>query len=200
MSQLSAISRLVASLIVLSAVPASAEGWSFGKGDSAIQAGARAYAKPAATVQDIVLLERAVDDAWETMALTRRHALFVGKPASLYGGYEERPNSVFAPGEKLITYIEPMGYAWVPDGDGYRFGITMDFAVKSPSGEVLAKQDSFQTFSFSSRFKNREVFVNVTLALDGLPPGDYVAAYTLRDKGGPKSFSFDQPFTIAAKN
>ena len=156
-------------------------------------------AAPAPTLKDIDALERALTDAWTAMPLTQRHALFVANRPTLYGGYEERSSSVFAPGEKLVTYVEPVGYTWTAVEGGYRFGITMDFAVKTRDGTILAGKDAFQAFTFTSHFRNREVFVNVTMALDGLNPGDYLLVYTLHDNGSAKASSFSQPFTIATK-
>lgn len=157
-------------------------------------------AAPVPTLQDLDSLDHAVNEAWSAMPLTQRHAMFVANRPTIYGGYEERPSTVFAPGEKLVTYVEPVGYAWTPTEGGYRFGITMDFAVKAPDGTILAGKEAFQAFTFTSRFKNREVFINVTLSVDGLKPGDYVLTYTLRDNGSAKTSRFSQPFTIAAKS
>lgn len=151
------------------------------------------------TLADIDALDRAVTDAWERMPLTQRRAMFVSEKSSLYGGYAERPSSVFAQGEKLLTYVEPVGYGWKPVENGaYRFGITLDFAVKGADGTLLARQEAFQTFAFTSGFKNREVFINVTMSLDGIQPGRYVLVYTLRDNASAETSSFEQPFTIVA--
>jgi hypothetical protein len=165
-----------------------------------IEFGKPAVGKAAPTLADIDALDRAVTDAWEQMALTQRRALFVSTPANLYGGYAARPSNVFAQGEKLLTYVEPVGYTWRPsEGGTYRFGLTLDFAVKTPGGKILGGQQAFQSFDFTSRFKNREVFVSVTMSLEGIEPGNYVLVYTLRDQGSAKTSSFEQPFTIAPK-
>ncbi|GJD97532.1 hypothetical protein [Methylobacterium iners] len=160
--------------------------------------------KPAAgapTLAEIDALDRAVTEAWEKMPLTQRRALFVSAPASLYGGYAERPTNVFAPGEKLLTYVEPVGYSWKPGADGtYQFGLTLDFAIKSADGKILGGQDAFQSFDFTSRFKNRELFLSVTMSISGAEPGKYILVYTLRDKGSAKTSTFEQPFTIAPKS
>ncbi len=172
-----------------------------GAGSSAggrIELGKPAAAAPA--LAEIDALDRAVTEAWEKMPLTQRRALFVSAPASLYGGYAERPTNVFAPGEKLLTYIEPVGYTWKPGADGtYQFGLTLDFAIKSADGKILGGQDAFQSFDFTSRFKNRELFLSVTMSISGAEPGNYILVYTLRDKGSAKTSNFAQPFTIGPK-
>ena len=146
---------------------------------------------------EIEAIEASLAQAWERARLTQRHAFFVSERAELYGGYAERSSSTFAAEDKLVTYVEPVGYAWTPTPEGgYRFGFTLDFKVKTPDGKVLAGQDGFQAFRFTSRFKNREVFMNLTMSLTGIEPGSYVLVYTLHDQGSDKTSSFEQPFTI----
>ena len=171
--------------------------WSAAKVAAAKPAAARPAASAAAGLAEIEAIEATLAQAWERAPLTQRHALFVSERAELYGGYAERPSSTFAADERLATYVEPVGYTWTPTPDGgYRFGFTLDFKVKTPDGTVLAGQDGFQTFRFTSRFRNREVFMNLTMSLAGIEAGSYVLAYTLHDQGSDKTSSFEQPFTI----
>lgn len=151
----------------------------------------------APTLQDLVTQEAALDATWEKMPLTQRHALFVTQKADLYGNYAPRSSNVFSAGENLLTYVEPVGFAWKDAGDGtLQFGLTLDFQVKTASGHVLAEQKAYQKASFVSRFKNHEMFMNLTLSLSGVEPGDYVLVYTLHDQASDKVSSFEQPFTI----
>lgn len=145
----------------------------------------------------IEALEASLADAWERTPLTQRHAMFVARKPEIYGGYVERDGRRFARGEALLTYVEPVGYAWKPQADGlYEFGFTIDFKVKLPNGKILAGQDGFTSFDFGSRYKNREVFMTMTMTLDGIDPGEYVLVYTMHDKTNGKASSFEQPFTI----
>jgi hypothetical protein len=49
-----------------------------------------------------------------------------------------------------------------------------------------------------SRRRNKEFQVFITYNFQGLKPGDYVLATTLRDRNSPKTGSFELPFTIVA--
>ncbi|GJE60524.1 hypothetical protein [Methylobacterium trifolii] len=159
-------------------------------------------AKPAAaagpaTLADLEAQERATADLWARLPYGTRHAMFVTRKAEMYGDYEARPSNVFASGEKLLTYVEPVGYAWKPVGsDTYRFGVTVDFEVLSKDGKVLGGQKALLNQDLSSHYKNREFFLSIAMSLDGISPGDYVLAYTLRDNGGSANTRFEQPFTI----
>jgi hypothetical protein len=112
--------------------------------------------------------------------------------------YEKRPSGVFAPGEKLRAYAEPVGYAWKQDTDGrYEFGFVVDFAVKTAAGEAVAAKRNFARLVKYSRVRNREFMLVLTLSLSGVEPGDYVLTYTLHDIAGDKSAAFDLPFSVS---
>jgi len=149
------------------------------------------------TVKDIDALQKTVTDAWEKMPLTERRAIFVSAPPENFGSYEERASNIFKPSEKLITYVEPIGYTWKANGEIYEFGVIVDFIVKSAEGKVLAGQEGFARFVKTSRAKLQEFMLTLTLSVDGAPPGNYVLEYKLHDIGSDKTSTFEQPFTIA---
>ena len=161
---------------------------------------ANGYAIPTTpTLGDVEAAESALADLWTRVPYTARHVMFVSRKASVYGDYEPRPSAVFAPGEALVTYLEPVGYAWKTLSPGtYGFGVTIDFEILTPAGKVLGGQKAFQTVELSSRYRNREFFVSLTLTVDGIAPGDYVLAYTLHDTAGGRAARTEQPFTIRA--
>jgi len=151
----------------------------------------------APTLADLETAENAIANLWSQLPYTARHVMFVSHKAELYGGYEQRPSNVFIQGEKLLTYLEPVGYGWKPlDAGMFTFGVTTDFEILTPSGKVLAGQRAFQKVDLASHYKNREFFVSLTLTIDGIEPGDYVLAYTLHDNVSGKSTRVEQPFTI----
>lgn len=150
-------------------------------------------------LREIDALDAAVTQAWIKAPLTERRAMFVVNPVQTYGAWTARETNVFRPGEKLLTYVEPVGYVWRDGGGGwFSFGFTLDFKVKTPDGRILGGQDAFQRFEFKTQFKNREVFANLTMSLSGISDGDYVLVYTLRDIASDKVSSFEQPFKIAS--
>jgi hypothetical protein len=154
----------------------------------------------AQTLQDIDTREQAVYEAWEKTPLTIRRAMFVAEGGRGYGMADSRPSSVFKPGEKLISVIEPIGYGWLQVGPQlYKFGFDIDFTIAAKdSGKVLGGQKDFGHFVFQSPFRNTELMLTQNLNVSGAPPGDYVLEYTLRDITGPKSATVDLPFTIAS--
>ena len=151
----------------------------------------------AVTLDDIDELQQAVTDAWTEMPLTVRRAMFVTEKAPLLGAYSKRPTSVFKAGEKLLTYIEPVGYTWRKQGDMFNFGAIVDFVIKGADGKILGGQENFAKLSLASRVKLQEFMINLTMSIDGITPGKYVLEYTLHDLGSEKTVVVDQPFEIA---
>lgn len=153
----------------------------------------------AQTLGDLDNAEAALVAAWEKTPLAARRAVFVTERAAQYGQFSERTNPVFKPGEALLTYVEPVGYAWKPAGpDGFVFGVTLDFVLKNKAGQILGGQEKFLNFSQTSKNRVRELFLNISLGLTGATPGEYVVEYTLRDQGSQKTTVIRQPFQIAA--
>jgi hypothetical protein len=148
------------------------------------------------SIKDIDLLQRDVVNAWEKMPLTVRRVIFVTEKPKMLGAYSERPSNVFKTGEKLLTYIEPVGYTWTKRGNMFDFGLSADFILKSVDGKILAGQENFAKVSLSSRTKLQEFMFNLTMSLDGADPGEYVLEYKLHDEGSDKSVTVNQPFTI----
>ena len=120
--------------------------------------------------------------------------MFVTEKAPIYGAYTERPAS-FKRGETLLIYMEPIGYAWQPQGDDVLLGITLDVLLKSKDGKILGGQEKFLNYQQASRHKLRELMLNVTLTLGQTPPGEYIAEFVAKDLAG-KSTNVAMPFTI----
>lgn len=148
-------------------------------------------------LQQLDTLQKAVTDAWERMPLTTRRAIFVSSKPLSYGSWVQRPSSVFKPGEEFLVYVEPVGYAWKPNGDSFDFGIAGDLILKSPDGKVLGGQENFIRADFSSRTKMQELMLNITVSLDGIDPGSYVMKFKIRDVQSDKATTIALPFTLA---
>jgi Tfp pilus assembly protein PilF len=151
-----------------------------------------------ATLADLEAQEKATAAVWERLPFSTRHAMFVTRKANAYGDYDARPSNVFAPGEKLLSYMEPVGYAYAAEGNGLRFGVSIDFEILSKDGKVLTGQKDILKQEFASHDRNREFFFNGTMSMDGAPPGDYVLAYILHDLGSARTTRVEQPFKIEA--
>ncbi|MGJ3262437.1 MAG: hypothetical protein ACFE0R_04300 [Salinarimonas sp.] len=153
----------------------------------------------AATLDDLAKAEAALVAVWQEVPLSFRTTTFVtGSPVG-FGVYEARETSVFAPGEPLVVYAEPVGYLWGEAGDGrYTFGFDVDLLIKRPDGSIVGGRESFQRLELTSRARNREFMLTLTLTLDGIAPGDYLLEYRTRDIASDKAGTISLPFTIAA--
>ena len=152
----------------------------------------------AQTLQDIERLDAAVVEAWQKTPLTIRRAVFVAERAQGFGQFVERKSNVFKANEKLVAYVEPVGYGWKPVGDGsFQFGFNVDFLVKSPGGKILAGEENFAKLVETIRAQNREFMLTLTMSVSGADPGDYILEYKLRDVASDKSAVVNLPFTIA---
>jgi hypothetical protein len=192
------MTRLLAALAI--ALLAALPGQTLQAADNSFFSGTPAPAAPTpAKPDDLAAAENALAAVWARLPYGTRHAMFVSRRADLYGGYEKRPSTTFAPGEKLLTYLETIGYGWKALDDGlFEFGVTTDFELLTAGGKVLGGQRAFQKVTLKSHFHNREFFVSLTLSVDGIGPGDYVVAYTLHDAVTEKTTRVEQPFTIKA--
>jgi hypothetical protein len=142
-------------------------------------------------------LRESLADLWAASPLHVRRALFVVERAGSFGDFSPRASSRVKPGEKLVVYVEPVGYVWRAEGDFFHFGVATDFLVKSSTGQILGGQDNFSSIVLRSRARVTEFMLNLTLTPDGAPAADYVLQFTLRDLHSDKSAKFELPFSIA---
>lgn len=156
----------------------------------------------AQSLEAIAAAEEAVYTAWEATPLTFREALFVSSDEAEFGSYDARPDAVFAPGEPIIVYAEPVGFGWIEEGTGedagYRFGFDIDLRILSPEGTVLLAQPDFMAVEETSRARTRDFLLMMTLDLSGAEPGNYRLEYTVRDIASEKSAPIALDFSIAA--
>lgn len=153
----------------------------------------------AQSLEEIDKRQVAVIEAWQKTPLTIRRALFIeGEPRG-FGLYQERSNTEFKPGEKIVVYAEPVGYGWKDAGNGmFELGFVVDFVIKSKDGEVLAGKDNFMRIATESHTRNMEFMVVLTLNMSSAPPGDYVVQYKSHDIASDKTASFEMPFKITS--
>lgn len=153
----------------------------------------------AQSLAEIEQAESAVVAVWERTPLAFRRAMFVTE-ADGFGVYKERETAQFKPGEPLLVYAEPAGYAWKDNGDGtFSFGFDVDLLLKTSKGKIVAGQENFQQLVLVSRAKNREFMLKLTLNVTGAPADDYVVEFRTRDAFSHKSATISLPFTIRAE-
>lgn len=134
--------------------------------------------------------------AAESIPFDIRKAFFVSEKPLMFGSYERVANNEFPKGSSLITYAEPIGLAWVPDGSGVTSAFTVDFELRNPSGELLAEQKAFGNFKIESREPLFEIFTPLTLDVSAVPTGDYVLKYTFNDTNSKKTTNIEQRFKL----
>src|SRR5919112_1444588 len=98
--------------------------------------------------------------------------------AAGYGVYEERSN-VFSPGETIVLYVEPVGFAHeqVIDEEGgsnnnstlYLMNMTADYEIAAANGTELQLIEDVQVGSITSHRPNTEMFLTLTLAQEVQP-------------------------------
>lgn len=163
--------------------------------DNAADAETRAAAGDGAGA--VAAFDAAADAFFDAAPLTFRVATFAADVTG-FGKYTPLADAAFHAGGAVTVYLEPVGYGFTRDGDGYRVSYGTALEIRTPGGLVLGKTDDFGTLSWSGRGKSHEVqaVLNVTLPT-ALKPGDYELLLTLKDEASAKSATATLPFTIA---
>lgn len=124
-------------------------------------------------------------------ALLRRSGLAIAdhrlvSSVSGYARYEPRADARFAPGERLIVYVEPQGYRYGERSDGRRdIAIDGDVTIERPTGQIIAEAEDAYAIEQSVVKPVHELDVSFALDLPAeLQAGDYVVTFTLKDRFG----------------
>ncbi|CAN7672028.1 hypothetical protein LJR030_002950 [Rhizobium sp. LjRoot30] len=153
-----------------------------------------------APMDDLLKAEEKAYEAWGALGLTERTYTFITEPSKGYGMYQEKQSTIFKPGEKVITYVEPIGFSWKElPGGLYELNFVSDVKIKAENGDVVLDQKGFSKNVLQSHNAITEFSMDFTLTLTGAPAGKYTLTYTLHDMSGDQTSTFDQEFTIAAE-
>jgi len=134
---------------------------------------------------------------WTAMPLAVMNVKQVDS-ASGFGIYSERANHIYKPGEKVVLYMEPVGYGYGSDGLGNsQIALSVDLTVLSAAGEKLGTFEKIGAVQVASRSHNRELFFKLDLSLDGLPPGKYRCDFLMHDQNSTKTAPFSTDIEIA---
>lgn len=173
----------------------------------AAPAGAQELSKAAATAEQLAQQGKTLEalDAIETALATFREkspvvfrkALFVAQPPDGYGIYNPRETNVFASGQEMLLYTEPVGFSWKQSGDVFQTDWIIDAVLKGLDGKVLWQQEGFGSMQLTSRVRNQEVMLKLNYTFTGLAAGDYLVETTLRDKVSGKKGTFTMPFKVS---
>jgi hypothetical protein len=128
--------------------------------------------------------------------------------AAGYGVYEERSN-VFAPGETIVLYVEPVGFAHrqiIGEEGGnnntlYFMNMTADYEIAAANGTKLQLIEDVQAGSITSHRPNTEMPLTLTITpeFQPLPIGDYIITYSVTDDVSGESFELKKEITVAER-
>ena len=142
-------------------------------------------------------LHSALEVFWQKTPLLLLNVRFVRGEDNSYGIYEPRDNNSFASGEKLYLYLEPIGYAFKKNPNGYyEFGFTADFTLEDDDGNDLGGQKRFADLSFNSWNHNTEVALTFTYTFTGFDKGKYKVITHVSDANSSKSATVEKWFYV----
>jgi hypothetical protein len=143
----------------------------------------------------LAAFDKATAAFWAASPLQLRVIAFADSIAG-YGDYVARPDPAFRKGDTLRLYFEPVGYAFMPDGDGVRAAISVDVEIRTPGGLILGSAEDFVRLEWKGRTPMHEVHASVATPLPDLKPGEYLLLLTLRDQGSAKTEAVTLPFSV----
>ncbi len=141
--------------------------------------------------------DKAAAAFWIASPLQLRVATFADEVKG-FGNYTPHAGTTFKPDDAVLVYLEPIGYAFTPEGDLFKVRIAVDVEIHTPGGLILAKSPDFGRLEWSARSKTREIHATLKLPLPKLKTGDYQLFVTLRDQGSPKTATVTLPFSVRA--
>lgn len=133
--------------------------------------------------------------------------------AAGYGVYEERSN-IFAPGETIVLYVEPVGFAHkqiIDEERGsnnstmlYLMNMTSDYNIAAANGteiEIQLIEDKQGLRNITSHRPNTEMYLTLTLTpeVQPLPIGSYIITYSVTDEISGESFELEKDITVAQR-
>ena len=80
-----------------------------------------------------------------------------------YGIYQAHNSSIFKPGEKVVLYMEPVGYSYKPIGSLLLMDFTGDVLISDKAGHVLTGFQNLPLATLISHYKNKELTLTVSL-------------------------------------
>ena len=137
------------------------------------------------TLEAIEKLKQAVLDVWDEVPLTVKDPKIVESTDT----YVTRKNNVFGIGERIHVNAQVFGYKIKRTAGGYAINITTDVYFMK-DGEILAGQQDFGKFEFTSPIANTEFRLDLTYWLDDAPPAVYDVQTVVHDRNSGQSTKF----------
>ncbi|WP_208976530.1 hypothetical protein [Polycladidibacter hongkongensis] len=139
----------------------------------------------------------ALSAAWTAAPLHFTAATFVKAPATGYGIYDVREGNSFTDGETLHVYAEPVGYGYGKQDGLTTIDLSVDFALRNSTGQVLAEQSGFAKLHSAGHNRAHEYQSSLSFNLAGLQAGGYTLEVTFNDQNSTKNGSFSLPLEIS---
>lgn len=143
-------------------------------------------------------LREALAAAWRAIPFSVLDArLIVAQPQG-YAQPVAREGNVFAPGDPMIVYLEPVGFSVRrdPETGAYLYDLAADFNLVGPAGKVVGGRRDFARFQGDGRHFPDHLPITITYSLAGLPPGEYKVETVLKDRLGGGSATVVTPILI----
>jgi hypothetical protein len=144
----------------------------------------------------IGVLQKAMDEVWNSVPLHVEKAVLVKEKAKGYGQYDARPNNVYKSGEIIILYVEPVGLTRKKEGDHYLSAGAADFMLAREDGTILGGKENFSRWENKLKIFGTHDYMDFDYKFTGLKPGTYVIKTVLRDLIGSKIASVTTPVRI----
>jgi hypothetical protein len=142
--------------------------------------------------------DQAQDALWQQMPMIMRRVVLAEKVDG-FGLFTPRADNRFKPGEKLLIYMEPVGFSYKtqPTGENV-IQLAIDVELVPENGTSFGKVENVASVDVASINKPHDFYFNFTLTLDSgsVPPGKYHGNFILRDRNSSKSAPFSLDFEI----
>jgi hypothetical protein len=107
--------------------------------------------------------DAATDAFFDAVPLTLRVATFADAVTG-FGNYTVHAGTYRASDTAKI-YLEPVGYGFTRDGDGYRVSYGTALEIRTPGGLILGKTDDFGMLTWNGRARSHEVQAVLSVTL-----------------------------------
>ncbi|MGC1131574.1 MAG: hypothetical protein WA941_02025 [Nitrososphaeraceae archaeon] len=156
------------------------------------------------SIEDFETLKQQYLSQWENIAFQPAFETFVADGSVQgYGVYREQPSNIFVPGETIVLYVEPVGYAFKEgvDREGnilHSYNLTANIIISDNRGNQLTDPISIESENSLNSFnKELEAFLPVSLTQsEPFPVGEYTIAYTITDGVSGESFDIVKDIRI----
>lgn len=150
---------------------------------------------------DIVNAKMPDPNANNTFSSTK--AIFATGHPTGYGVYDEKNQTTFKPGETIILYVEPSGFAYKNLTDNnhnklFSINLHAKLQILSTNGTILAGPIDMPIKPIISHHMNKELYIPITLTqTTPFPSGKYTLKYTISDENSGKALNIDKNITIS---